>query len=356
MGKSRVGFKESVADYTAISKDIANRKFAPIYLLMGDESYFIDKLADQLAETILDEAEKTFNQIVAYGRDSDCGDIINFCKQMPMMGNFQVVILKEAQQLRQIDQLSLYTQSPSTTTIFVICHKGKSVDKRLSFYKHIKEKGVVFESVRPRDYEIGGWLTQFIRSKTKDIEPVALNMLTQHLGEDITKISNELDKLMTYLPEQTKVITADHIEENIGISKEFNNFELTRAISDKDMERALLIAEHFAQNPRDNPLFITISTIFTHFQRIFIINYQRWLAQHRGQRMPADNQLSRMLKLPSPFFLNEYKQAANVYPNRKVFIILGMLREYDMKSKGMNAGSADQGELLRELLLKIFMI
>lgn len=356
MAKSSVSFRDSVSNYSAISKDIKAGRYAPVYLLMGEEGYFIDRLSDLLGESILNEAEKAFNQITAYGKDSECGDIINFCKQMPMMGNYQVVILKEAQQLRKIEQLSLYTQAHSTSTVLVICHKEKNLDKRSALYKHVSKIGVVFESVRPRDYEISGWLSDFIRSKGLTIDPKALTMLTEHLGVDIAKISNELDKLTTYLPEGTKNITADHIEQNIGISKEFNNFELTRAVSEKDMKKALLIADHFARNPKDNPLLVTISTLFSHFQRIFIINYQKWLVKNRRNPMPTDTELCRMLKLPSPFFLNEYKQASNLYPNKKVFIILGTLREYDMKSKGMNSGSAENGELLQELLLKIFLL
>lgn len=351
-----INFRDSVAQYTAISKDIAARKFAPIYLLMGEEGYFIDRLGEMLAGTILNEAEKAFNQIVVYGKDSDTGAIINAARQMPMMGSFQVVIVKEAQQLRKIEQLSLYTQAPSPSTILVICHKEKNIDKRSQLYKHVAAKGVVFESVRPRDYEIGPWLGDFIKSKGCAIEPKALQMLVDHLGVDIAKISNELSKLLTYLPEGTKTITADHIEQNIGISKDFNNYELTKAMSERNMQKAMLIADHFAHNPKENPLLVTISTLFTHFQRIFILNYQRWLAAHKKTALPADTELCRMLKVPSPFFLNEYKQAAAIYPNKKVFVILGLLREYDMKSKGMDNGGADDGELLRELLLKIFLL
>lgn len=356
MAKSGGSFKDSVAQFGVVSKDIAARRYAPVYLLMGEEGYFIDALCDLLAGTILNEAEKAFNQIVVYGKDSEVGDIINFSKQMPMMGSYQVIIVKEAQQLRKIEQLSLYTQAPSATTILVLCHKEKNLDKRSQLYKHIAQKGVVFESVRPRDYEISGWLSDFIRSKGCDIEPKALNMLTEHLGVDIAKISNELTKLLTYLPQGTKLITADHIEQNIGISKEFNNFELTRALSERNIGKALLIAEHFSRNPKDHPLLVTVSTMFTHFQRIFILNYQTWLVQYKRQPMPQDMELCRMLKVASPFFLKEYRQAAAAYPNRKVFAILGLLREYDMKSKGMNSGGADDGELLKELLLKIFLL
>ena len=357
MAKSgSIGFKDTVVAYRQMSADVDARRFAPIYLLMGEEGFFIDQLADKLAAEVLNEAERAFNQIVAYGKDSDVGDIINFAKQMPMMGSYQVVIVREAQQLKKIEQLDFYAKSPSPSTILVLCHKDKNLDKRTPLYKHIKDKGAVLESARPRDYEIGPWLSEFVRAKGLGIEPKALNMLTEHLGTDIAKISNELDKLMTFLPVGTKTITADHVERNIGISKEFNNFELTRALSERNMGKALLIAEHFGHNA--NPMWYTttLSVIFTHFQRIFLLNYQRWLTKYRNQPMPQDADLARMLKLTSAYFLGEYKTAAVGYPNRNVFAILGLIREYDMKGKGMNAGDATKGELLRELLLKIFMI
>ncbi|MDL2230716.1 DNA polymerase III subunit delta, partial [Alistipes sp. OttesenSCG-928-L06] len=184
----------------------------------------------------------------------------------------------------------------------------------------------------------------------------ASSMLVDHLGADIAKIANELDKLVTSLPESTKTVTADHIEQNIGISKEFNTFELTRAVSEKNLAKAMQIADHFARNPKDNPFVVTVSMLFNHFQRIFILNYQRWLARKEGRGMPSEMELARMLKLPAAFFLKEYTGAANLYPTPKCFAIFGLLREYDLKSKGVESGSADDGELLKELLLKIMMV
>ncbi len=355
---SKVSFRESVDSYNALSKSIDSRRFAPVYLLMGDEPYFIDQISGKLAQNILSEEEKAFGQIVLYGKDSDVGSVINLCRQMPMMGSFQVVILREAQQMRNIDQLSLYTSSPLASTILVVCHKEKNVDKRLQFYKHCAEKGQVLESVRPRDYEFGGWLSDFVRSKGCNMDTKAIAMLTDHVGADICKISGELEKLITALPEGTKNVTADIIEQNIGISKEFNTFELTKALSERNLHKAMLIADHFARNPKDNPLLLTISSMFTHFQRIFLVNYHRWLSTRATKRvpMPDDMTLARELKLPSPYFLKEYQGAAALYPNNKVFAIIGLLREYDMKSKGINGGSADDGELLKELLLRILTL
>ena len=182
---SKKSFKESVADYAALSERIGRRQFAPVYLLMGEEPYFIDMLAERLGETILSPEERAFDQTVVYGRDTEAGAIVNFCRQMPMMGAFQVVIVREAQTLRRIDQLSLYTSAPSPTTILVLCHKEKGLDKRSQLYKQIEAKGAVFESVAPRDYEIAGWLGDFVRSKGCSIDPKAAAMLTDHLGADI---------------------------------------------------------------------------------------------------------------------------------------------------------------------------
>lgn len=354
MAKSTTGFKDTVSVFGAMMKDIAARKFAPVYLLMGEEGYFIDRVADALAAGVLTEAERAFSQIVAYGKDSEAGAIVNFARQMPMMGGCQVVIVREAQQLKGFEQLEVYVKNPSPTTVLVLCYKEKSIDKRSALYKQVKDKGAVLESVRPRDYEIGPWLGEFVRGKGLSIEPRALGMIADHLGTDIAKISNELDKLMTFLPEGTKAVTADHVEQNIGISKEFNNFELTRALSERNMGRAMMIAERLSHDPNPNWFTGTLGVIFTHFNRIFVLNYQQWLSRNRGAAMPSDMELARMLKLNHAFFLGEYKIAAAGFPNKKVFAILGWIREYDMRGKGFGGGSATKGELLRELLLKIF--
>ena len=356
MAKSALKFRDSVARYEQLAAEIAARRFAPVYLLMGEEGYFIDALAERLATTVLDEASRAFNQITVYGRDTDAGQVVNLCRQMPMMGQYQVVIVKEAQQLRGIEKLSYYTQKPSPTTILVVCHKEKNADKRSAFYKGCAANGAVFESVRPRDYEIASWLQQFVKGRGLTIDQKALSMLTDHLGTDIAKISNELCKLTVSLPEGTKRITDADIEANIGISKDFNNFELCKAVLTRDMGRALMIADHFARNPKDNPLLLTVMALFGQFRDIFVVNYLRWLAQHRGKPFPPDTELMRILRKNNVYVLGEIKQNAAAWNNRKVFNILGLLREYDAKSKGLNAGGAPDGELLRELLLKIFLL
>ena len=355
MAKSTLKFKDSVAAFEALSAEITARRFAPIYLLMGEESYFIDALCDQLSSSILTPAEQSFNQITVYGKDSDAGQVVNLCRQMPMMGSHEVIILKEAQQLRQIEKLTHYTSKPQPSTILIICHKEKSLDKRSALYKQCQKEGVVFESVRPRDYEIGPWLTQFIQSKGLSIVPKAVQMLTDHLGCDVAKLSSEIDKLMLALPVGTKSITDQHIEQNVGISKEFNNFELCNAVAVWDVERAMRIADHFARNPKDNPLLVTVMALYSLFRDMFIINYLRWLTKYKSQPMPSEGELMRILKKSNPYAVRELSQQSTRWPNRKVFTVLGLLREYDGKSKGIDTGGMNDGELLRELLLKIFM-
>ena len=355
MAKSTVKFKETVAEYERLAGEVRARRFAPVYLLMGEESYFIDALADLLAETILDPAERAFNQLTVYGRDTDGGQVVNLCRQMPMMGAWQVVIVREAQQLRGLEKLAHYTQNPSPTTILVICHKEKNADKRSAFYKGAAAHGTVFEAVRPRDYEIGPWLTQFAASRGFALDTKAAAMLAEHLGTDIAKIASELEKLAVSVPEGTKRITDSDIETFTGISKDFNNFELCKAVLARDTERALRIAGHFARNPKDNPLLLTVMALFNQFRQLFLINYLRWQVKYRGTAFPSDAELMRILKVGNIFAIGELKQAAPLWPNRKVFNILGLLREYDAKSKGLGAGGASDGELLRELLLRILL-
>ena len=356
MAKSTLKFKDSVAEYERISASIAKREFAPIYLLMGEESYFIDRLSDALAQTILSPAEQAFNQITVYGKDSEAGQIVNLCRQMPMMGAYEVIIVKEAQQLKQIENLSHYTSKPQPSTILIICHKEKSIDKRSALYKQCLKSGVVFESVRPRDYELPKWLEQFISRRGLKISAKAVQMLSDHLGCDIAKISNELDKLMVSLPAGTKEITDIDIERNVGISKDFNNFELCNAVAMQDMKRAMSIADHFARNTKDNPLLLTIMALFGLFRDIFIVNYLRWQEKYKRVPFPTDMDLMRILKKSNLYAIGEIKQQASRWNNRKVFGVLALLREYDGKSKGLDNGGMNDGELLRELLLKIFML
>lgn len=352
-------FNDALTSYNSIMKDIEARRFAPIYLLSGDEGYFIDAIAERLGDTILNEAERSFNQVTVYGADSDTGKIVMLCRQMPMMGNYQVVIVREAQQLTKIENLVHYTSSPQSTTILIICYKnkeqGKGLDKRTAFYKSCAKAGCVFESVRPKEYEIDQWLSSHINSRGFSIEPKAIAMLKEHVGMDISRIVREIDKLAVSINEGQTKITDTDIEQYIGISKEFNSFELNDAVMKRDVGRAMRIAEHFAHNPKNYPITQTIILLFNQFQQLFLLNYHMWQSRKRGIPMPPDTELMSAVRANHPFVLKELKANIGRWTGPQLFRALGLLREYDAKSKGVNSGGLDSGELLKELLLKIFM-
>lgn len=352
-------FSDCIADYNAIMRDIEARKFAPVYLLAGDEGYFIDAIAERLATSILNEAERSFNQVTVYGQDSDPGKIVMLCRQMPMMGSYQVVIVKEAQQLTKIDNLNHYTSQPQPTTILVVCYKnkeqGRGVDKRTAFYKSCVKNGCVFESVRPRDYEVDSWLSSHIASVGLAIDPKAMAMLKEYVGMDVSRMVSEIDKLKVSMGAGEKTITDSHIEQYIGLSKEFNTFELNDAVLKQDVQRAMRIAEHFAHNPKSYPITLTITVLFGLFQQLFLLNYYQWLTRKRGLPFPSDAELMRCIRANNPFAVRELKANIGRWNGPRLFKILGLLREYDAKSKGVESGGLDGGELLKELLLKIFM-
>lgn len=349
-----------MASFDAIMADIEARRFAPIYLLSGDEGYFIDAIADRLAATILNEAERSFNQLTVYGQDTDAGKVVMLCRQMPMMGSYQVVIVREAQLMPKIDNLSHYTQQPQATTILIVCYKnkeqGRGIDKRTSFYKSCVKSGCVFESLRPRDYEIDSWLHKYIMGEGLKLDAKAMAMLKEYVGMDISRMVNQIDKLKVSMPEGEKAVTDSHIEQYIGLSKEFNNFELNDAVLKQDMARAMRIADHFGHNPKSYPITLTITILFGLFQQLFLLNYLMWMSRKRGVAMPNDMELMRQIRANNMYVVKELKSNVGRWPNRRVFNILGLLREYDAKSKGVDSGGLDGGELLKELLLKIFTL
>lgn len=354
-----VKFSDCIADYNAIMQSIEARKFAPIYLLSGDEGYFIDAIADRLANTILNEAERSFNQLTVYGQDSDPGKIVMLCRQMPMMGSYQVVIVKEAQQLSKIENLVHYTSQPQATTILIICYKnkeqGRGIDKRTAFYKSCTKSGCVFDSVRPKEYEIDSWLSSYIASCNMSVDPKAMAMLKEHVGMDIARMVKEIDKLKVSMGKNEKRITDSHIEEYIGLSKEYNTFELNDAVLKQDVGRAMRIADHFAQNQKTYPITLTITILFGLFQQLFLLNYHLWQSRKRGIPMPNDAELMRSIRANNPYAVRELKANISRWNGPRLFRVLGLLREYDAKSKGVDSGGMDGGELLKELLLKIFM-
>lgn len=354
---AKQNFKEQQQQSLRIMSNFKAGKYAPIYLLMGEESYYTDKVANYIATHVLDESQRDFNQVIVYGKDTDGGSISTLAHQYPVMSDRKVIIVREAQTMRNIEALAPYCAKAVATTLLVLCYKGKSLDKRSVLYKNIvKSGGEVLESTTPRDYEMESWIRELFASRGCTIEPKALAMISEHLGCELQKIDNEATKLLTRLPEGTTQITAQIIEQNVGISKEYNNFELTRALSERNARRALQIVDYFAANPKDNPHIVTISTLFNHFQRIVTLGIYKWEQKQKAAAQPSEAEIAQLLKLPSPFFAREYATASANYPNAKVFEILGILRDFDMRSKGLGNGSGEPGELLRELILRIMTI
>lgn len=323
--------------------DINNGKLKPIYFLMGEEPYYIDKISDYIEENILAEAERGFNQMTLYGRDISIEDIISNAKRYPMMSDYQVVIIKEAQDLsRTIEKLTAYAKNPQPTTILVVNYKYKKLDKRKGLYKALKETGVIYESKTLYENQVADWIRRVLSPKGVTITPKAAQMLVEFLGTDLSKISNELEKLQIVLPKGHQ-ITPEAIEENIGISKDYNNFELRKAIGERDTKKAFQIINYFAENPKDNPMVVTVALLFNFFSQ---------LLHFHGLKDKSPRNVASALRI-NPYFVNEYVTAAKNYPMRKVSAIVSTLRIFDVKSKGVSANAVPQGDLLKELLVKI---
>lgn len=324
--------------------EIKNGNLKPIYFLMGEESYYIDKISDFIEATVLAEEEKGFNQMVLYGRDVTIDDIVGNAKRYPMMAEYQVVIVKEAQDLsRSIEKLAAYAENPQPTTILVFNYKYKKIDKRKLLYKTIKKKGVVYESKKLYENQVADWIRRVLSPKKYTITPKAAQMLVEFLGTDLSKINNELEKLQIVLPQGTQ-ISPEHIEENIGISKDYNNFELRKAVGERNVIKAHKITNYFAENPKDNPMVVTVSLLFNFFSQ---------LLHFHGLKDKSPRNVASALKV-NPYFVNEYITAARNFPMRKVSMVISTLRDFDVKSKGVGANAVPQGDLLKELLVRIF--
>lgn len=326
-----------------IVNDIRKGIFKPIYFLYGEEPYFIDKVSDFIANTVLTEEEKGFNQMVLYGKEVSIDDIVGNAKRYPMMAERQVVIVKEAQHLsRTIESLVSYAKNPQPTTVLVFCYKYKKLDKRKPLYKSIKKDGVVFESKPLRDYQIPAWIQKAGKNAGFLIPQKSSMLLAEHLGTDLGRIVSELNKLKLMLPAGTEV-TPTHIEEHIGISKDYNNFELKKAIGERNVLKATKIITYFAQNPKDNPFVLTITLLHMFFTQ---------LLQYHGLTDHTPKSVASTLRI-NPYFVTEIQTAAKNYPMKKVSQVISHLREMDLKGKGVGTTGVNQADLLKELLVKI---
>jgi DNA polymerase-3 subunit delta len=331
------------ATFEEIMSDLKNRIYKPVYFLAGEESYYIDLITNYIEEKVLPEAEKAFNQMVMYGDDTTIQAVIETSRRFPMMANHQVIIIKEAQSLKKIDDLIFYLEKPLLSTILVFNYKYKVLDKRTKLHKLIDSNAVYFESNKLRDYQVPPWIERHLMLKGIKTEPNASAMLTEYLGTDLHKIVNELDKLLINISDGRQVITTELIEKNIGISKDYNNFELQKAVGEKNILKANMIVHYFADNPKDNPITLTIASLFSYFTKVLTYHYLT---------DKSKNNVASVLKV-NPFFVKDYETTAAKYSVRKTVEIIGLLRIYDMKSKGFGDLSSTHGDLLKELIYKI---
>ncbi len=328
--------------FNQIYSDLEKGKYKPIYFLMGNEAYFIDKITDYIYRNALPEDQKAFNQMVVYGKDTNVSTVDTTARRFPMMCDRMVVIVKEAQNLKKIEDLVYYAQKPQKSTILVINYKYKTIDKRKKLYKELKKSGIIFESKKLYENQVSPWITNYLHERNYTIDQVSSRLLTDYLGTDLKKIVNELDKLTISLPINSK-ITPSIIQENIGISKDYNNFELQNALTHKNLEKANRIVNYFKKNPKDNPFVVTLTALYFFFVKVLMVHYAS------GK---SNSEIASQLKV-HPFFVKDYITASQKYKKRKLLKIISLLREYDLKSKGVGNSSTTHGELLKELVVKI---
>lgn len=332
--------------YDEIISDLRKRIYKPVYFLAGEEPYYIDLITEFIENNVLDESERSFNQLIIYGDDTSVAAIVETSRRFPMMSSHQVVIIREAQSLKKIEYLAVYVEKPLPSTILVINYKYKTLDKRTRLYKVLDSEAVYFESSRLRDYQVPAWIDRYLMAKGIKSDPNASAMLTEYLGTDLHKIANELEKLIITLPAGKPLITTALIEKNIGISKDYNNFELQKAVGERNILKANMIVHHFANNPKDNPITLTIASLFSYFSKLLTYHYLTDKSR---------NNVAAALKI-NPFFVKDYETSASVYDVSKTVSVISLLRSYDMKSKGFGDLSSEPGDLLKELVFKILHI
>lgn len=330
--------------YEEIVRNLKNRVYSPVYFLMGEEDYYIDRISDYIMDTVLSEVEKEFNLTVLYGADTDMAGVINAAKRYPMMSEHQVIVVKEAQGLKGMEDLVYYLQKPLLFTILVFCYKHGTLDRRKKITAEIEKAGVLFESKKLKDTQLPGFISSFLKRKKVEIEPKASEMIAEFVGTDLNRLAGELEKLIITLPPGATRITPEQIERNIGISKDYNNFELRSALIEKDVLKANRIVKYFNDNPKNNPLQLTLAVLFNFFSNLM-------LAYYAPEK--TEQGIAAQLGLRSPWQSREYMAAMRRYKGIKVMQIIEAIRTCDAKSKGIDNSSMSDGDLLKELVYVI---
>ena len=333
-------------DYNQIITDLKNRKYSPVYFLEGEEPYFMDQISHYILENVLTDDEKGFNQSILYGKDLSIDTIMTSAKRFPMMAERQVVVIREAQNIKNIEDLASYVENPMHSTILVINYKYKTIDKRKKLYKALQKKGVYMESKPLYDNQVAAWISKYLKEKNLGIDPRAAQMIADFIGSDLQRIVNELEKVTISLVPGTSIMPED-VEKNIGISKDFNFFELQKALGNKEILKSNQIINYFIDNEKQNSLTSIIGNLATYFRKILVFH---------GLENKNDRNIVAQKLGVNPFFINDYISASRNYPLDKAINIISMMREYDLRSKGGRGGSTPNGDLLRELTFKILHI
>lgn len=333
-------------DYNQIINDLKNKNFSPVYFLEGEEPFFMDRISDFILENVLTEEEKGFNQTILYGKDLTLDSIMTAAKRFPMMSERQVVVIREAQNIKNIEDLAPYIEKPMRSTILVFNYKYKAIDKRKKLYKALLKNGIYFESKPLYDNQIPGWISKYLKEKNLGIDPRAAQMITDFVGSDLKRIVNELEKVTISLIPGTSIMP-DDVEKNIGISKDYNNFELQKALGNKDILKSNMIINYFIDNEKQNPLTLIIGNLVTYFRKLLIY--------HSIDNKSDRNFVAQKLGV-NPFFISDYTAAARNYSLDKAVNIISIMREYDLRSKGGRGGTTGNSDLLRELIFKILHI
>ncbi len=336
---------KKASSFSDIIKQIKAKDYSPVYVLMGEEPYFIDEITNLLVESVVREDAKDFDQLIIYGSDTDVGTVINTARRFPMLGEKQLVVIKEAQQLRDIEQLALYVKQPLASTVLVINYKYKKLDGRKALAVSADKNGILFESKKVPDYKMPPFITSLLQSKHVGIDEKGAQMLTDYLGNDLARLVKELEKLSIVLADKgSNRITPELIEENIGISKDYNVYELLKAISVKDILKSNRIIDYFAKNPKNNPIQFTLPVIFNYFSNLLICYYSK----DRSERG-----IMQALNLRVPFQTRDYLSGLKHYNAMKVFNLISEIRLADAQSKGVDNPSVDDAQIMKLLLYKI---
>ena len=338
--------KKATVTFDAIMRDLKSGKYAPVYILMGDESYYIDRITDYIAENVLDPDDRDFNQTVVFGADTTAAQVVDMAKGYPVMpAAHRVVIVKEAQGLKSLDALERYFEKPLASTLLVIAYKNGSIDRRKKVVGKAEAVGVVFESKKKRDYELPAFIETYLKKNHVAIDPKSAAMIAEHIGADLSRLISELDKVMISLPDDNRRVTPDIVEREIGVSKEFNIFELKTAIIERNVFKANQIVKYFDKNPKAGSLFSCLPLLYTFFQNLMVAFY----APDKNN----DNNLAAFLELKSVWALKDYRVGMRNFSAMKTLQILAKIRETDAKSKGLDSLNTSTDDLMRELIFFI---